>query len=390
MSLLTGIRIVETASVITGPLAGMLLADLGADVVKVEAPTGDPFRRWQADSDDIRPAFAAYNRGKRSVALNLKDESGRVLFTELVASADVVIENSRPGVMEKLGLGWDALRKVNPRLVYCYVSGMGTVGPERDRPTYDAVAQAMSGLWSQFTDLDSPESVGPPMADQLTGMYAAMSILAGLHHRDAVGEGVRVEVSMLASCMAFQTAAVADVTIDDAVVTKTSRSRYSQSYAFKGADGKPFTVHLSTPQKFWRALCDAIETPQLADDPRFAEKAGRITGYDELHRLLEEVFLTRSRDEWLAVLVAHDVPAAPILTVEEAVRHPQVLALDIIDRDGAERMRGLVRSPVSVNGSHCVANRPPPRLGEDTSALLDELQVSAAKQSRLHAAGSVA
>ena len=390
MSLLKGVKIVEAANVITGPLAGMLLADLGADVLKVEAPSGDPFRRWEAESDDVRPAFAAYNRGKRSIGLNLKDDVGRSLFMELVASADVVIENSRPGVMDKLGVGWEALREVNPRLVYCYVSGMGTVGPDRDRPTFDAVAQAMSGLWSQFTDLAAPEPVGPPMADQLTGMYAAMSILAGLRHRDATGEGVRLEVSMLASCLAFQTAAVADVTIDGKVAGKTSRARSSQSYAFVGSDGKPFAVHLSTPQKFWHGLCRTVEMPDLAQDPRYAVKSARIAGYDELHELLARVFMTRPRDAWLARLAAEDVPAAPILTVEDAVDHPQVRAIDVIDRDGGPRLRGLVRSPVQVDGRHCASDRPPPLLGEDTAAVLDELGVSAAEQDRLGANGTVA
>jgi formyl-CoA transferase len=389
--LLKGVRIVEAANVITGPFAGMLLADLGAEVIKVEAPTGDPFRRWQSESDDVRPAFAAYNRGKRSIGLNLKDESGRALFKELVASADVVIENSRPGVMDRLGVGWDALREVNPQLVYCYVSGMGTTGPERDRPTYDAVAQALSGLWSQFTDLTDPEPVGPPMADQLTGMYAAMSILAGLRHRDATGEGSRVEVSMLAACLAFQTAGVADVTLEHHVATKTSRARNSQSYAFVASDGRPFAVHLSTPRKFWVGLCRTVGMPELVDDPRYAVKSARIAGYAELHELLADVFATQPRDSWLAKLADNDVPAAPILTLDEAVDHPQARAIGVIDRQSGPRLQGLVRSPISVDGQHCAAEWPPPLLGEHTVSVLEELGVSSPEErDRLRKAGTVA
>jgi crotonobetainyl-CoA:carnitine CoA-transferase CaiB-like acyl-CoA transferase len=390
MTLLDGVKIVEVANVITGPLAGMLLADLGAEVVKVEAPSGDPFRRWEAESDDVRPAFAAYNRGKRSFGLNLKDEQGRVLFTSLVASADVVIENSRPGVMDRLGLGWDVLRAVNPRLVYCYVSGMGTTGPDRDRPTYDAVAQALSGLWSQLTELAAPEPVGPPMADQLTGMYAAMAVLAALRGRDATGEGLRVEVSMLSSCLAFQAAAVADATINGKIAGKTSRARSSQSYAFVGSDGGAFTIHLSTPQKFWVGLCRAVGMPELAADERYVTKSARIAAYDDLRLLLAGVFATRPRDEWLEVLATHDVPAAPILTVSEAVDHPQVRAVDVVDRESGPRLRGLVRSPVQVDGRHCAADRPPPLLGEDTAALLDELRVGLEEQERLRAEGTIA
>jgi crotonobetainyl-CoA:carnitine CoA-transferase CaiB-like acyl-CoA transferase len=389
MPLLDGVRIVEVANVITGPFAGMLLADLGADVLKVEAPSGDPFRRWQAESDDVRPAFAAYNRGKRSIGVNLKDEAGQALFRQLVASADVVIENSRPGVMDKLGLGWETLREVNPRLVYCYVSGMGTTGPDRDRPTYDAVAQAVSGLWSQFSDLADPQPVGPPMADQITGLYAAMSILAALRQRDATGQGTRVEVSMLASCLGFQTAGVADFTIEGKVATTSSRARSSQSYAFVGSDGLPFAVHLSSPQKFWRGLCRVVGMPELADDPRYAVKSARIAHYAELRQLLGEVFATQPRDVWLVALADNDVPAAPILRIDEAVEHPQVRAIDVVDRDGPPRLRGLVRSPVVVGGRHCAADRPPPLLGEDTASVLEELGVPAQERDGLHRAGSV-
>jgi len=159
VSLLSGVTVIEVANVITGPYAGMLLADLGADVIKVESPEGDQFRRWQAESDDIRSAFAAYNRGKRSVVLDLKSPEGRQALERLVATADVMIENFRPGVMDRLGVGWSRLSEVNPRLVYCYVSGMGSTGPERSRPTYDAVAQALSGLWSQLTDMSDPQPV---------------------------------------------------------------------------------------------------------------------------------------------------------------------------------------------------------------------------------------
>ena len=391
MSLLHGVTVIEVASVITGPYAGMILADLGADVLKVESLEGDQFRRWEGGVEGIRPAFAAYNRGKRSVALNLKDDEGRALFERLVASADVVIENFRPGVMDRLGIGWSRLRTVNPRLVYCYVSGMGTVGPDRDRPTYDAVAQALSGLWSQYTDLSDPEPVGPPAADQLTGLFAAIAILGGVRHRDATGEGVRVETSMLAACLGFQTGGIAAFCREDTVPTKTSRARNSQSYAFVGSDGRPFAVHLSTPRKFWEGLCHTAGLGDLVDDERYAVKSARIRRYDELHRIFGDVFRTAPRAHWLERLAAHDVPAAPINTVAEAVAHPQVQATGIVD-DGADveqGLRGLVRSPVVVDGRHLAGSSPPPHLGADTSDVLAGLGLTPEDVERLRARGAV-
>ena len=390
MSLLRGVTVVEVASVITGPYAGMLLADLGADVVKVESLQGDQFRGWEGTSEGIRPSFAAYNRGKRSIALDLKDDDGRAVFERLVASADVVIENFRPGVMDRLGLGWSRLRQLNPRLVYCYVSGMGTTGPDRDRPTFDAVAQALSGLWSQFTDLEDPEPVGPAAADQLTGLYAAIAILAGLRHRDAAGEGTQVEVSMLAACLGFQTASIAAFCREEKVATKSTRARNSQSYAFVGSDGRPFAVHLSTPQKFWEGLCRTAGRPELIDDERYATKGGRIRRYDELHRLFGDVFRTAPREHWLRLLTDHDVPAAPINTVAEAVGHPQVRAIGLVDETAVEEgRRGLVRSPIAVGGRHLAGELPPPRLGADTSEVLAGLGFSSGEIEHLHSRGVV-
>lgn len=388
--MLRGVTVVEVASVITGPYAGMILADLGADVVKVESLQGDQFRGWEGTSEGIRPSFAAYNRGKRSIALNLKDDDGRAVFERLVAAADVVIENFRPGVMDRLGVGWSRLREINPRLVYCYVSGLGSTGPDRDRPTFDAVAQALSGLWSQFTDMEDPEPVGPASADQLTGLYAAIGILGGLHHREVTGEGTQVEVSMLAACLGFQTASIAAFSRENKVASKSTRAYSSQSYAFVGSDGRPFAVHLSTPQKFWEGLCRTAGRPELIDDERYATKGARIGRYGELHQLFGEVFRTAPREHWLQLLTDHDVPAAPINTVAEAIEHPQVRAIGMVDENAVdEGRRGLVRSPIAVGGQHLAGELPPPRLGADTSAVLASLGLSSDEIDRLEARGVV-
>ncbi|MCZ6564207.1 MAG: CaiB/BaiF CoA-transferase family protein, partial [Deltaproteobacteria bacterium] len=182
--LLKKIKVLEMAHVISGPYAGMLLADLGADVIKVEMPgTGDYFRIWDGKDDAIRPSFAAYNRGKRSVTINVQTQSGQELYLRLASKVDVVLENFRPGTLERFGVGYEAIREENPDVIYCSLTGMGPTGPYKHRPTYDAIAQAMSGLWSQLTDMDRPEPVGPAISDQLSGLYAAYGILGALVSR---------------------------------------------------------------------------------------------------------------------------------------------------------------------------------------------------------------
>lgn len=388
--LLQGLRVLETAAVITGPYTGMLLADLGAEVLKVESVDGgDSFRKWEADSENTKPTFASYNHGKKSVALDLKSERGRQIYRGLVAESDVVIQNFRPGAMERLGLGWEDLREINPRLVYCHITGVGPDGPEAGRPIFDAVAQALSGIWSQFTDLDDPEPVGPPFADQLTAVYAAFGIVAGAHRAQRTGQGAKLEISMLAACLAFQAMGVATLAVDGAVPTKSSRAHQSQSYAFVCADGRPVAIHLSTPHKFWTGLCQAVSLPELVEDPRFRTKPLRVQHYDELHGILAEAFATRTRDEWLRVLEDLDVPAAPILTLAEAVDHPQVQATGMLLEGAGDSGRSLVRSPVVVDGVRPAAAARAPALGENTTEVLADIGIPEAECLALAADGVV-
>ena len=388
---LAGVTVVELATVITGPYAGMLLADLGADVVKVEAPAGDGFRGWDGSgATSVRPAFAAYNRGKRSIAIDLKTDDGRAVLHRLAAEADAVVENFRPGVADRLGIGYEDLRAVNPAVVYCSITGLGSVGPERDRPTYDAVAQAMSGLWSQLADLTDPDPVGPPMSDQLTGMYAALAVLAAVTGARRTGEGQHLEVSMLASTLAFQGLAVATYRSDGVVPRRRTRAETSQSYGFVASDGLPFAVHLSTPHKFWVGLCATVGAPELAQDPRFGTKGDRIRHYEELKRTLAARFATGTREHWLAELARHDVPAAPILDLAEAVTHPQVVASGLLaPHDDPRHDLAPVRSPVRVGGRALAAALPAPALSEHADELLTELGLDADRIAGLRGTGVV-
>ncbi len=385
--LLEGVVVLEIAQVITGPLVGQQLAELGADVIKVEPPGGgDPFRRWEGGVVGVPASFAAYNRGKRSVTLDVKTARGRELYTRLAGRADVVVENFRPGVMDAAGIGPEALRARYPRLVYCSITGMGTTGPRASQPTYDAVAQAASGLWSQFTDLSAPEPLGPPLADQLTALYAAIGVLAALDRRHRTGAGSTVEVSMLGACMAFQTLAITGVLAGELVPDRATRARRSLTFAVQGADGLPFCVHLSSPQKFWRSLCDAIGEPALATDPRFAAKRDRTAAYDELRTVLQRHFSSRPRAEWLARLAAHEVPSAPLLDLGEVVEDEQANAIGMLPESGGRR---FLAGAVSCEGRRSGTAVPPPELGSDTDAVLAELGLGGAELARLRADGVV-
>lgn len=373
---LEGIRVVEMATTISGPYAAMLLADLGAEVIKIEAPgRGDPFRKWGGHQGGARPQFAAYNRGKKSVVLDVKDAEAKAAFVRLAATADILIENFRPGTMDRLGLGYEVLRQVNPRLVYTTISGFGQTGPFAGRPSYENVTLALSGLWSRLTDLRRPRPIGPNLADQLTSLYAVYGTLGALHHAQRTGQGQRVDVAMLLATMAFLTEPIANFYALGEVGDLDTRARRSQAYALLTRDGLQMAVHLSSVPKFWEGLTRAIERPELAADPRFATLVDRIRSYDDLKAILDEVFLTRDRADWLALLEAADVPAAPIYTIAEALQGPEATFLGAARVFGeGDRATTLVRCPVDFSATPAVAVSGPPELGEHTAEVLAGLE----------------
>ena len=372
---LKGTRVLELANFISGPYAAMLLADLGADVIKVELPgTGDPFREWSGQPGDHRPQFAAYNRGKRSITVNLRAPTGVDIVKRIASDIDVIIENFRPGTLDRLGLGYETIRAFDPRVIYCSVSGFGATGPYHHKPTYDAIAQAVSGLWSVISDLDDPHPVGPALSDQLSGLYAAQGILAALVSRGTSGEGQRVDVSMMAASMAFLTNPIADYLMQGRVHGPDTRSHRSQSYAFMASDGLPLAVHLSSVPKFWEAIVRATGSEELLDDPRFRTKDDRVANYDAVHDALQEAFGAKTRREWLEVLEDHDVPVAAINSVAEAVEDPQAEHLGMVQTfgDGNRAVR-LVGFPMAFGATPLVPDRPPPDPGEHNHEVLKAL-----------------
>lgn len=361
---LRNIRIVEQGTFITGPCAGMMLADLGADVVKIEGLEGDPYRAYQ--SGNYSPHFQAYNRNKRSIALNLKDAGDRSVFEDLIREADVYIQNFRPETAERLGAGVKRLHEINPRLVYCSISGFGASGPYVDRPSYDSVAQALSGFLSVVVDPDRPRFLGPALADAITGIYAAYGILGALLERGQTGAGRHVEVSMMEAMTHFAVEPFTAYFALGEVPKSADRPRLAQAHILRTGDGGLVAIHLSSLEKFWRSLLAALEAEHLQEDPRFATRLARIENFDALGRELDACFLKRTQREWVERMASHDVPFAPINTVKDVVDDPQIRHLGIVvpvkgARQGAERS---IRPAVKFDGERATEVRAAPLLDE--------------------------
>ncbi len=379
IEVLKGVRVLEQGTFITGPACGMLLGDLGADVIKVEQPvTGDPFRAFKGGL--YSPHFQTYNRNKRSITLNPKQAADRERLYELVKTADVYIQNFRPGVAEQLGVGEQQLRALNPRLVYCSISGFGATGPSAGRPSYDTVAQAASGYLKLLVNPANPRVVGPAIADAVTGFYAAYGVLGALYERSRTGVGRKVEVSMLEAMTHWNLDAFTHFYSAGEVMGPFSRPRVSQSYVMECKDGKWVALHMSSPEKFWQGLANAIERPDIFQDPRFATREARIDNQEAMIEVLSACFATRSRTEWCNRLLAEDVPHAPMYDTDEALQDPQAQHLQLLvsARHATMGEFRTVRPPVSFDGQRSLSVLPPPTLGEHNSEIDSMLSAGSA------------
>ena len=374
---LAGIRVLDLTRVLAGPFCTMILADLGAEVIKIERPErGDDSRHFGPFlPSGLSAYFASINRGKKSVTLDLKAEKGRRKFVDLVREADVVVENFRPGTMESFGLGADRLREVNPRLVYAAASGFGKAGLHGDRPAYDIIIQAMSGLMS-VTGLDAahPVRVGSSISDILAGMFTAIGILAALRLREDEGRGVELDIAMLDSTVAALENAMSRYEVQGRPPEPmgTRHPSITPFQAVTTADGA--IVVAAGNDALWRKLCDAVGRPQLAEDRRFRSNDDRTENHEPLDAILAEAFLERDSAEWLSLLGDAGVPAAPIRTMADVVADKHLVARGMIhvmrdDKGGAFRTAG---SPLRLDGKPLDLSSHAPALGEHNAAVLGE------------------
>lgn len=374
---LDGLRVLDLSSQLSGPYCAMLLGDLGADVVKVERPgSGDDARVMAPFVAGESAPFMTFNRNKRSLTLDLKTAEGLAIARRLATRADVVLENWRPGTAARLGLGWNDLRPLNPRLVYCSISGFGQTGPSAPRGGFDRIAQGMSGLMS----INGDEGGGPlpvpiPIADIGTGMFAAIGILAALAARERTGAGQAVDASLLDTPIAWAVYEAATYFATGAVPERLGQGhRTSAPYqAFRTADGW-INLGGGSPA-FWPRICAVLGVENLVDDPRFATPALRVENRHALERLLEARFRTAPTSAWLARLETAGVPAGPILGYDQVFADPQVrhreMAVEVDHpRAGRTRVLGI---PFKLSGTPGRVRRPAPTLGQHTDEILREL-----------------
>ena len=388
---LEGFTCIDVSGHVAGPYASSLLGDLGCDVIKVELPNGgDTHRGRNPKYEGYGPSFRALNRNKKSVTLDLRQKKGGEILRRLLATADVFLENFRPATRAKLGLDYEQLSKLNPKLVHCSISGYGQSGPYRDKPGFDTIGQALSGMMSLVTDLDDPKVAGVSFVDHAAGIFASHGIMAGLLARVKTGAGQFIDVSLLQVAIAFIESHVADYLNGGEAVSRENFPK-GRIYSLLDCDKKPFMVHLSGHNHAWEGLLSAAELDDLIGDPRFASRKYRTDRHDEIVKLLRAQFCKKTRAYWLPRLDANGIPNAPINTIDEVFDNPQVKHLGIPRQitHPTMGMSNLVGSPINMSGTPPKFFRPAPLLGEHTREILERLGYGAAAISELRNSGAV-
>jgi len=378
--LLAGIRVLDLTNVLAGPFCGYQLAQLGAEIVKVEAPeTGDLARQLGADPalnrGGMGASFLAQNAGKKSITLNLKSEGGRAVFLRLIAGADVLIENFRPGVMDRLGLGHEKLRKITPGLIYCAVSGFGQDGPLAGNPAYDQIVQGLSGVMSVTgTPETAPLRVGYPVADTIGGLTAAFAIAAALVRKGRTGEGEFIDVSMLEATLVTMGWQISNWLIAGMHPRAMGNENITAapSGTFRTGDG---LINIAAnKQEQFEALVGLLGAEELARDPRFAEREARKANRGALRGEIEQHLAKDSAARWAALLNRHGVPAGEVLSVPDVLDHPQIRERGLVrifdDVEGVDRPVRVVRSGFRLGSGDPGPKSPPPALGADTDDIL--------------------
>ncbi len=376
MRLLEGVRVLDLSRMLAGPYGSMLLADMGAEVIKIEDPDGgDPMRVMGPPflSGGESAYFLAINRNKKSVAVDLTRSEGREVLLDLARAADIVWNNFRPGVLERLGCGAAALAAVNPRLVVCSISAYGQEGPYRDWPAFDLALQAMGGAMSLTGEPGGrPARMGLPMGDLAGGMFGALAVVAALFRRQVTGEGAHVDLSLL-DCQVSLLTYMAQYFWADGRVPGPQGSGHASVVPYQALATRDGHVVVAIfAEKFWGGFCRAVERPEWERDPRFATNRDRVANRAVLTPLVEALFASRPSDEWLARLHAEGVPATPILAVDRVLADPQVRQRQMVVGLQHPRLGTVptLGTPIKVDGAPDFAAAPPPALGEHTESVL--------------------
>ena len=389
---LSGIRVLDFTQVMAGPFSAMLLADLGADVIKVEPPGGDSTRQMPGAVGTDTPAFNAVNRGKRSIVINLKTIEGREALHRLIGPTDILVENYRPGVMKSLGFGYDALAKEHPRLIYASISGYGQTGPARHKGGFDLIAQGVSGIMSVTGDPDRPPvKAGVPLTDLGAGLFAVVGILAALEARHRTGLGQRIDTSLVDAGVALSVWEATEYFAGAGVpVALGSAHRMNAPYqAFRCADG--YITIGGANERIFRRLCEVLGHPEWQSMPDFADNASRVRHREDLSRRIEAITTRQTRAHWLSLFEAHDIPCGPINDYAQVFADPQVRAREMVvevEHPKLGRIRSL-GSPIKMSATPADASRRAPLLGEHTNEILTGIGVSEPEIARLRASGAI-
>jgi crotonobetainyl-CoA:carnitine CoA-transferase CaiB-like acyl-CoA transferase len=374
---LRGIRVLDLTRVLAGPAASLALADLGAEVIKVEPPgSGDETRTFPPFRDGESHYYLAINRGKKSIVVDLKSEAGVALVTDLAARCDVLIENYRPGVMDRLGLGYETLSAVNPRLIYCSISGFGQTGPLRDRPSFDIVLQALSGALSVNGEAGGmPTKLGIPLGDLVGGINGPIGILAALHERNVTGRGRLIDISLLDGMfgMLGYLAQLAFFTGEDPLPQGSQHHNLVPYGAFPARDGSIIIACLTNA--FWGRICAALEMQEYADDPRFDTLEKRRDSRDTVNGMIAEFTAEKSVQELVDLLTEHHVPHAPILGIQDALAQPQASAREMVVETDHQTLGRIpiVNRPIKYPGESQPVPSAPPVLGQHTDEILQDI-----------------
>jgi len=375
---LKGIRVLDLSRVLAGPYCSMLLGDMGAEIIKVERPgKGDDTRAFGPPFINKESAyFMSFNRNKKSITLNFNTDKGKEILVKLIEKADILLENFRPGTLDKIGFGYEEVKTINPRIIYASISGFGSTGPEKFHPGYDLVVQGMSGIMSLTGDPSGPPfKVGTSIGDILAGIYASMGILLALIARQTSGLGQRVDISMLNGLVSLLTyqAGIYFATDTSPQRKGNQHPTISPYETFKASD-EYINIAIGN-DKFWQNFCDLLELGDIKEDDRFATNPDRVKHRDELFNIIQDIISQKKAEEWLELFDKHGIPAGPILSVEKILTHPQILFQDMVAKmehptAGEIKMVGI---PVKLSHNPGSIETPPPLLGEHTEEVLTGL-----------------